>query len=745
MKVRNAAGGKRVLALKALTSTLFGMALVLTGNAFTVYNSNMEGYDPQLDFPVPPAADYDASPDNDFSSCTNISDQNDHWAWPVSGGKVTITYAFDPSFDSLFTGPNAATTEARVKAQIVQAMNQWETVSSTHYGAYDSYARSSSLTLNVPSLTDGYNQQTEAPFMDVRSATLHELGHILGLAHCDQGVAAGRNYAYFDAFGNRGTGTVGSGTLEVYGPPGANDYDLGQNYYIDSLFGVAGYFSQVGSWGQEVMSQYSSAGLYTGVPIFGRQAGEINHILSWDELDGYYFLYGTSQLVFTPAANEGTANLVIYGGPINDLVTGLPDTNAVCQGLPLGVPNNLADPTQGIGIQQAQIYYNNACATEIGYATAGFNFDVRANTGWNIYSVALDLVGTENLNLAEPTFDNFFPYQPVANYQFQPGVPFYPANPDLKDEIGVKWSHSASPIPSGTLIHVGVVPDVWDWVNFSIKATFFDNTIPSPNELTISTVPVHMYKNPAEVAGGFADNASPRSRVTGACLTTVTSSNLVGVSGLALTGPATTNSTGVFNLQVADVTGMGLNLSNLNSIVLAQLQASNQMITIDNFGSNTLTPGEQFVVVLQGSTNDLPPDIATNNHYVMDLSLSNLVNRELFVVVTSMDGHSVVQNYSLLNAPSTVAAVQTNVNVTAPKIASAKPVGPNAFQLGFSSTNVPPLFYILSSTNVASPLADWTVRGIASNSAPGQFQFTDQKATNHQRFYRLRWMLSGTH
>jgi hypothetical protein len=706
------------------------------GWGFTLYNSNMEGFDPQTDIAVPPAADYDLSPNGDFSDCVNAA--QDHWAWPVGGGQLTITYFYDPSFDTLFTGPNAASNEAAIKAQIQQAMTQWETASSVGYGKYDSYARASSLNLDVTTINDGEPQQkTVAPFMDVRSATLHELGHILGLAHCDQGVTAGRNYAYFDSNGNRGTGSVGSGTLEVYGST-PNTLDLGQNYYIDSIFGVVGY-TEPGIEGQEVMSQYSAEGPYTGTPVFGREPGEINHILSWDELDGYFDIYQKNQLVFQVAQNEGTAALVIYGGPIIDPVTGQPDTSAVCQGLPLGTPTISGTPA--IGIQQAQIIYNNASQTQIGYATTGFNFDITANTGWEIYSVVLNVVGTENTTLAGPTFDNFAWYQGNANYQFEPGVPFSIGDVDLKDEIGVRWSHSPSPIPSKTLLHVGVTPDVWDWSNFKLTATLFDNRVPVPDQLPLSVTPVHWYHSPA-VVGGFADTVSPDGRVTGACLTSIASTNSVGVSGLAITGPTTTNSTAVFNLQVADVTGMGLTLSNLNSIELAQLQQSNQMISVDSFGSNTLNSGEPFVVILQGSTNYLPANIYTNRHYAMALSLSNLVNREVFAVVTSQDGHSVVNNYSLLNAPSTVATVQSNLNLTPPKIVSAQNLPSGAFQLSFTSANNPPLFYILSTTNLALPLADWTLRGKATNTAPGQFQYTDTKNTANQRYYRIRWMLS---
>lgn len=57
----------------------------------------------------------------------------------------------------------------------------------------------------------------------------------------------------------------------------------------------------------------------------------------------------------------------------------------------------------------------------------------------------------------------------------------------------------------------------------------------------------------------------------------------------------------------------------------------------------------------------------------------------------------------------------------------------------FSFTNAPGVsFTVLSSTNVASPLSNWTSLGSATENAPGQFQFTDQPANNSQRFYRVR-------
>ncbi len=69
-----------------------------------------------------------------------------------------------------------------------------------------------------------------------------------------------------------------------------------------------------------------------------------------------------------------------------------------------------------------------------------------------------------------------------------------------------------------------------------------------------------------------------------------------------------------------------------------------------------------------------------------------------------------------------------------------------ASQLGngnvqFTFTNWPAIFFtVLASTNVALPLANWTVLGSATETPPGQYQFTDTNApTLQQRYYRVSW------
>jgi len=65
-------------------------------------------------------------------------------------------------------------------------------------------------------------------------------------------------------------------------------------------------------------------------------------------------------------------------------------------------------------------------------------------------------------------------------------------------------------------------------------------------------------------------------------------------------------------------------------------------------------------------------------------------------------------------------------------------LGNGAFQFSFTSTPGA-TFTVLSTTNLSLPLSNWTVVGVATNTAPGVFQFTTQSMTNgSQQFYIIR-------
>jgi alpha-tubulin suppressor-like RCC1 family protein len=125
---------------------------------------------------------------------------------------------------------------------------------------------------------------------------------------------------------------------------------------------------------------------------------------------------------------------------------------------------------------------------------------------------------------------------------------------------------------------------------------------------------------------------------------------------------------------------------------------------------------------------------------------SNSVLESAFSVnVTGTVNTSVVGTYNLVYSATNVlgfaGAAARSVIVPgspAPSITSHTRLGNGSFQLAFDytpGTNCT----VVASTNLALPLANWTVLGVASESPAGHYTFTDTAAPAHpKRFYRVR-------
>ncbi len=85
-----------------------------------------------------------------------------------------------------------------------------------------------------------------------------------------------------------------------------------------------------------------------------------------------------------------------------------------------------------------------------------------------------------------------------------------------------------------------------------------------------------------------------------------------------------------------------------------------------------------------------------------------------------------------------VAVTQPSLPLLPPMIINPARMGAGTFQFSITNvdTNAPPT--VLTSTNIALPLSNWTVLGAPSNIAPGLMQFTDTNATDVKRFYDIR-------
>jgi T5SS/PEP-CTERM-associated repeat protein len=84
-------------------------------------------------------------------------------------------------------------------------------------------------------------------------------------------------------------------------------------------------------------------------------------------------------------------------------------------------------------------------------------------------------------------------------------------------------------------------------------------------------------------------------------------------------------------------------------------------------------------------------------------------------------------------------SISVGAIVTSTQIINPLVLPNGSFQFAF--TNLPGLaFNILTTTNLALPVSNWTVLGPATELTPGQYRFTDPGATNQtQRFYRVSW------
>jgi hypothetical protein len=89
--------------------------------------------------------------------------------------------------------------------------------------------------------------------------------------------------------------------------------------------------------------------------------------------------------------------------------------------------------------------------------------------------------------------------------------------------------------------------------------------------------------------------------------------------------------------------------------------------------------------------------------------------------------------------PSTSSIVNISVPApTVPTITDARFLTSGSFQFSFTNS-VGAIFGVLTTTNVALPLTNWTALGGVTEISPGQFQFMDPQATNNpQRFYSVR-------
>ncbi|MGA2684007.1 MAG: NF038122 family metalloprotease [Verrucomicrobiota bacterium] len=96
-------------------------------------------------------------------------------------------------------------------------------------------------------------------------------------------------------------------------------------------------------------------------------------------------------------------------------------------------------------------------------------------------------------------------------------------------------------------------------------------------------------------------------------------------------------------------------------------------------------------------------------------------------------GQKAILSSSDLTAPDILGY---DLNFSPPRVMGVK-LANGTFQISF--TNAPGLgFVVLTSTNIALSVTNWTVLGAPTESPAGKYQFIDSSAGNQQRFYRVK-------
>jgi hypothetical protein len=138
--------------------------------------------------------------------------------------------------------------------------------------------------------------------------------------------------------------------------------------------------------------------------------------------------------------------------------------------------------------------------------------------------------------------------------------------------------------------------------------------------------------------------------------------------------------------------------------------------------------------VLPPTANLLPPFAPTSDQNW--LTITGITNDLVSFSFTANIGLARTAHITLLG--QSIPITQAGTGVTPPILTGAQVSANGVLQFAFTNISSAS-FTILSSPNLSLPLSNWTVVGTASNTAPGQYQFTSQPTTNNsQLFYTVR-------
>ena len=343
-------------------------------------------------------------------------------------------------------------------------------------------------------------------------------------------------------------------------------------------------------------------------------AGDYNHVLSHDELDIFNYSYGRD-LDFTEVGAGDPADIVI--------TTYTASATNWAQGPPFATSRDPSDPNQGALISSGEVFFNTASGNPLGMKTLGINWDYENPTGLPTEGFKIQTSGTNNPDVLFH-YDNNGYSNPFSSFATAA------VGPDFKDDLMHTWGNAVGgAIPGGEIIHVGLEQDVYDWTVVSADAVMAGGTTQPASLLSFHDWN-HSYEVvPRPETGDEIDMPIERTVA----------------QGIRIVAPGNVDAAVIDEITLLPAEGLNLRLEDLTRDTLQKHMAD--AVFVELLNDIKLTPREDFFLILDGSTADLPDEMLQNGNFML-LNRPDLLTGDLMIFGSSTNGTMTIGTFALL-------------------------------------------------------------------------------------------------
>ena len=256
--------------------------------------------------------------------------------------------------------------------------------------------------------------------------------------------------------------------------------------------------------------------------------------------------------------------------------------------------------------------------------TLGINWDYENPTGLPTEGFKIQTSGTNNPDVLFH-YDNNGYSNPFTSFGTAP------IGPDFKDDLMHTWDSAVGgAIAAGEIIHVGLEQDVYDWTVVSADAVMAGGATQPASLLSF-----HDWNHAYEVvprADETADGIDMRIERTVA-------------QGIRIVAPGNVDAAVIDEITLLPAEGLNLRLEDLTRDTLQKHMAD--AVFVELLNDIKLTPREDFFLILDGSTADLPDEMLQNGNFML-LNRPDLLTGDLMIFGSSTNGTMTIGTFALL-------------------------------------------------------------------------------------------------